>query len=399
MFKVILHKESMKAKTKQKTKSNPVTWRRVTRALVLLVLLLATGVATIPRVAADSANDEIARLKQENAAAKGVVAQLQNQAVSYQDAINRLQAEVNRLQGSINQSLAEQSRLQTEIEKNQLELEHQKEVLGENIRVMYVDGRISTIEMLATSKNLSDFVDKEEYRTVVKNKIQDTLKKINQLQYQLKEQKTQVEGLLAQQQSQQHDIATVRNQQAQLLSYNQAQQADYNNKVKANQSRIDTLIAQQRRANEGFKGGYYFIRVPGAVIPHNPDTNDYLYAGSGFSMSTLSGCGNPDPNTGERDSTDRWGYCTRQCVSYAAWAVERSGRQAPEGWGSANQWLNSAPASWVSRDPQPGDVAILNSGQWGHAMYVERVDGDRIFVSQYNQQLTGRYSTQWREFR
>jgi surface antigen len=47
-------------------------------------------------------------------------------------------------------------------------------------------------------------------------------------------------------------------------------------------------------------------------------------------------------------------------------------------------------------NPKPGDVAISTAGTWGHAMYVEDVSGNQIYVSQYNQQLTGRYSTQWR---
>lgn len=385
---------------KHKTPISLATWRRITAVVFLAIGAVVTiGLSGIPQVAADSVSNEIQRLQRENAANQSIVDRLQDEAGSYQDAINKLQGEINRVQASIDASVAEQTALQTKIDESQRELERQKSVLGENIRVMYVEGRISTIEMLATSKDLSDFVDKEEYRTTVKNKIQETLKQIAILQNQLKDQKTQVEKLLAQQQAQRNEVAAARNQQAKLLSYNKSQQADYNRKASANQARIDELIAQQRRANEGFKGGYYFIRFPGAAAENNPAVNDYPYANAGFSMSTLSGCGNPDPNTGERDSTDRWGYCTRQCVSYAAWAVERSGRTAPRNYGSANEWLNSAPASWVHRDPKPGDVAILNSGRWGHAMYVEKVEGDRIYVSQYNRSLDGRYSTQWREYR
>jgi surface antigen len=68
-------------------------------------------------------------------------------------------------------------------------------------------------------------------------------------------------------------------------------------------------------------------------------------------------------------------------------------------YGSAKNWVNEAPASWIHREPQPGDVGISTGGTWGHAFYVESVEGNRMYVSQYNQQLTGRYSTQWRTFR
>ena len=96
------------------------------------------------------------------------------------------------------------------------------------------------------------------------------------------------------------------------------------------------------------------------------------------------------------DWQDAWGYCTRQCVSYAAWAVERSGRVAPRFYGSAKYWVDAAPASWIHLDPLPGDVAISVSGYWGHAMYVEEVSGNKIHVSEYNNHLTGRYdNTRW----
>jgi surface antigen len=88
-------------------------------------------------------------------------------------------------------------------------------------------------------------------------------------------------------------------------------------------------------------------------------------------------------------------------VSYAAWAVERSGRKAPSYYGDAKSWVRAAMNDGVpvyTSSPQPGDVAISTAGAWGHAMYVEAVNGNQIYVSQYNQQLSGQYSTQWRTF-
>jgi surface antigen len=70
-------------------------------------------------------------------------------------------------------------------------------------------------------------------------------------------------------------------------------------------------------------------------------------------------------------------------------------------YGNAKNWVYAARRDGVPiySDPQPGDVAISTHGTWGHAMYVEAVSGDQIYVSQYNQHLTGEYSTQWRTYR
>lgn len=388
MFKVRIHERNMKQHVKQKS----VGLKKLAMLSILaLATVLTAGSFIVPPAQADPIDDEIRQLQQQNANNKNVVAQLQNQAVSYKDAITRLQSQINILQGQIDTNIAKQAELQATIEANQRELERQRSILGENIRVMYVEGRISTIEMLATSKNLSDFVDKEEYRTAIKNKIQNTLKKIADLQNQLKEQKLQVERLLAEQQAQQAQLTGARAEQARMLNYNQSQQSTYNQQTKANQAKIDRLIAEQARAID-MSASYYFLRFPGDV--NDAFGDDYPYANSGFSMSTAPGCN-------DNDGPDRWGYCTRQCVSWTAWAVERSGRHAPKYYGDAKNWVAAAKRDGVfitTSSPQAGDVAISTAGRWGHAMYVEKVDGDRIYVSQYNRNLTGRYSTEWRTF-
>jgi peptidoglycan hydrolase CwlO-like protein len=369
------------------------TQRKVLAGSLVLISLVVAGFSLIPHAQASIA-DEIQRLQNENAQNEDIVAQLEDQATSYQDAIAQLQARINIVQTQIDLNTAKQRKIEANIKANEAELARQRKVLGENIRVMYVEGQISTIEMLATSKNLSDFVDKEEYRTAVKNKIQETLQEIATLQNQLKEQKVQVERLLVDQQKKRSQLANARAEQSRLLSFNQSEQSKYNDRTAANNDRIQELIAAQRRANNSTDGGYYFLRFEGAIRDFNPSR--YPYRNAGFSMQP----GPCSTNDSWPDKPDRWGYCTRQCVSYAAWAVEASGREAPMYYGNAKEWVSAAynDGVTVSRIPQPGDVAISTSGYWGHAMYVEKVEASRIYVSQYNAGLDGRFSYQWRNY-
>jgi peptidoglycan DL-endopeptidase CwlO len=360
---------------------------------ILLLVGCATAVA-VPHVRAISADDEIRTLQDENNNNQNIVAKLRNEAVSYADAITRLQSQINIMQGQINDNQAKQVSLEAQIVEAQAELARQRGVLGEAIKTSYVDGQITTIEMLATSKNLSDFVDKEEYHTAVESKIQSTLVKITKLQNEMKLKKAEIEALLVEQHKQQAQLADSRAEQTRLLTLNQDEQSTFNQKTKENQARIDYLVEQQRAAIQTITpGATYFLRFPGSVRSHNMAVNDYPYANAGFSMSTAPGCN-------DNDGPDEWGYCTRQCVSYAAWAVQRSGREAPKYYGDAKSWINAARRSGVSvySTPQPGDVAITTSGPWGHAMYVEQVSGNQILVSQYNAAMNGQYSTQWRTY-
>ena len=371
--------------------------KKITAALAIFLAAFMAVAFTIlpPSAIADSISEQINALQQENANNRAAVANLKDQAVSYQDAITRLQSEINILEGSIRENQAAKSSLEKQIADNQKELDRQKAVLGDSIRVMYVEGQITTVEMLLTSKDFSHFIDRQAYHNNLKNKIQETVEKIQTLQQELKAQEARVAALLAEQRTQQAQLDQNRSEQQSMLNYNKAQQADFNAKTAANQARINDLIAQQRRMNESLpSSGYYFIRFPGKVKDHNYNIDDYPYKNDGFSMSTAPGC-----NDG--DGPDEWGYCTRQCVSYTAWAVERSGRAAPRYYGSAKYWVNAARNRGIPvyTTPEPGDVAISTAGPWGHAMYVEDVSGDQILVSQYNQRLDGKYSTQWRTYR
>lgn len=392
---MLVFRHRMKHKKAFTTKKNRLNFSRQT-AMFASIMLIIGMIAGVPIVRADTLQEQISRLQQENSNNQNIVASLQSQAVSYEDAINQLQAQISQLQGKIDENTSLQTSLQNQIVAAQAELDQQKKVLGENIKAMYLEGDISTIEMLATSKDLSDYFDKQQYREVVRAKIKNTLDKITVLKAQLKDQKEAVERLLKSQQEQQTQLASARSEQNNLLAYNQQQQSDYNQRTKNNQSRINDLIAQQRRLNDS-NASFYFLRFPGAVNSHNTAVDDYPYRDAGFSMQ-LGPCSNSD---GWPDSPDQWGYCTRQCVSYTAWAVQRSGRDAPRYYGNAKDWVTAAYNSNIpvyTSNPQPGDVAISTAGAWGHAMYVEAVNGNQILVSQYNQQLTGAYSTQWRTY-
>lgn len=359
----------------------------------LIVVIFAASAMSSGFVSADSYNDQIRALQQENVNNQAIVAQLQQSATSYQDAINRLQSQISILQTQIADSQARQNDLTIQILQQQVELQKQRSVLGESIRATYTDDQMTTIEMLASSRDLGEFVDKETYRNAVQQQIQDTMSRISKLQAELNAKKQEVDALLAQQQEQQTQLDASKNEQANLLAMNKNEQAAYNQKTQENKAKIASLIAAQVAANDT-NSAYYFLRFPGTISPHNYNIDDYPYANAGFGMSTGPGCV-------DNDGPDRWGYCTRQCVSYTAWAVERSGRRAPKYYGSAKYWVAAAMRDGVpvyTSNPQPGDVAISTAGTWGHAMYVEKVDGNRILVSQYNQQLTGRYSTQWRVY-
>lgn len=347
-----------------------------------LVALVVTGGVFGALVHADTLQQQIDSLSAQNAQNQGALNSLQVQAASYQDAINQLQVQISAIQAAIAASQAKQADLENQIQVAQAKLDFQKKALAQDLKAIYVGGQMSTVEMLASSKSLSDFIDAATYRNAIQNKIQSTLDQIAALQNQLREQKAQVEALLADQKTQESQLSSAQAQQQQLLAMNEGQQASYNQQIASNSAKIADLRRQQALLNSSYNIGNFH---------GDPSNGGYPSAWA---------------NAPQDSMIDDWGMYNRECVSYTAYRVHQdylAGRDSRDmpwwgGVGNANQWDDNARAAGIPVDtnPTPGSIAISNAGYWGHAMYVEAVNGNEIYVQQYNQQLTGQYSEGWR---
>lgn len=336
---------------------------------VLTLSLIAGGLAR-----ADQFDEQIKALQQQNDTHQVAVNQLAAEAASYQDAIDKLSAQINNLRQAILDNQRQSNELQKQIEEQQVELTRQRRVLGESIKTMYLEGEISTLEILAASKDLSEFVDRQQYRNSVQSKIKATVEKITQLKLQLEEKQRQIQVLIKEQESQQARLGADQNQQNEMLAYTEGQKSAYNQQIKNNQTKISDLRRAQAIENARLFGGGQIIQTSRCdIYPQN-------------------WCNAPMDSI-----VDTWGMYNRECVSWTAYRVAASGRYMPYwgGHGNANQWDDNAIAAGipVDRNPRVGDVGISNSGYYGHSVYVEAVNGDgTIAVSQFNHDWNGTYS-------
>jgi peptidoglycan hydrolase CwlO-like protein len=326
-------------------------------------------------VRADQFDAQIQALRDQNANSQAASNQLQVQASSYQDAINKLQAQINALQNAIADNQRRVEELKAQIAQAQADLEHQKVVLGQNIKAMYLEGKISTLEILASSNDISEFVNKEEYRSSVQDKVKTTMDKITALKQQLQTQQQQLEGVIKDLQTQSVALSSNQAQQNQLLAYTEGQKSAYDQQIQNNNSQIVALRAAQLAANRSL-GGRAVAGDPGhGGYPANLD------------------------RAAQDSLVDPWGMFNRECVSYTAWKTYQTFGYMPYwgGVGNANEWPGDARAAGIPTGsiPKVHSVAISMGGAFGHAMWVEAVSGSMIYVSQYNYDLAGHYSEMW----
>ncbi len=310
----------LKRKQKKSMKSK-VFNLSVHKFCLLIVGVFLLSAVLVPFVSADRYSDEIRELEQRNEQREQHVDELLVLANSIQEAVSELEAHIARLQAKIIENKARSADLKIQITEAEIELAHQKDVLGQNIKAMYLENEISTLEMLATSKDLSQFVDKQQYRDVVKSKIKAQVDAITELRLQLQAQKEEVESLIKQDEELRSQIAQQKAEQNRLLQLNQAEQSDFNQKIANDNQKIKELRAAQAAmyaainnrtykaapagpvsggdiigtvGNTGLSSGAHLhleVRVGGRTTNPNPYIRNYPVNGAGVNQPY----GWPDP--------------------------------------------------------------------------------------------------------
>lgn len=340
---------------------------------MVIVSLLCSSTVRVNAATSGQLRSQIEQLQALIDANAAKAKELATQADSLKKTIAGLDVQINQAQAQIDLTAAKIAELQEKLDQTQKELDRQKDLLKASMRMLYKKGGASPLELLAASDSFSSFINDQEYLERLKTGIQSSTEAVIALKQQIQEQKIEQENLIKLQEEQKRALDATRADRQAVLDKTQGDEQAY-------RDMMSQQIAQQKEVNRQL-----FLQIQ--LERGDSNKGGYPYANWPFSMQ--------GPGCPSGDGPDRWGYCTRQCVSYAAWAVERSGRRAPYGYGDANMWVSAARSDGISVDttPRAGDVAIYTGGTWGHAQYVEAVYGDGTMrISQFNAMLDGDYS-------
>ncbi len=384
-----------------KSRSATPVLRRLTTKIILVsfaVLMCATlPMTSMQSVFADQWDAQISNL--------------QAKADAYQAEANKLRAKSNTLQNKLDQINAQKAaieakiatnniklkKLKVTIRANEIKLKESQDVLGEMLANLYVDDDISSLEILASSESIGDYVDKQEYRSSVRDQLNDTIVEVKEIKAKLENDKESVEKVLANLKQQDKQLRAVQAEQQYLVNKTRGEEAAYQSLVQKAKSQLQSVRAQQQA---------YYASLVSSGGGNSGVVGSFNYWGWSGNKGCSGGypyCNYPG-GTYTSYAVDQWNLYMRECVSYVAWALKyRFGKnvQPWHGDGNAYEWPWSAPkwsGAWRVYSPKPGDVVVLpQSGAFapvGHVMIVESVqaNGD-MFVSQYNFYGTGDYST------
>ncbi len=103
-----------------------------------------------------------------------------------------------------------------------------------------------------------------------------------------------------------------------------------------------------------------------------------------------------------QDGVDPWGFYKGECTSFAAWTIKSrlgisgfSNYYKGAHFGDAHLWDDAARQVGIPvySTPRAGDIAVRNSGTWGHVAFVTKVNSNGTFeVDEYNHETHHAYS-------
>ncbi len=349
-----------------------------TLIIAIAMLLAVVGpISMVQTVHADIYDNRISALQAEIDGYQAQAAQLASQAATLQNELDSITAQKNAIQAQIDLSQAKYDQLVADIAANQKKLEDQQDVLTSIVSLMVSEEQVTPIEMLASSSSVGDYITRQDQLTATSSQLQSSIDTVNKVKAELTQQKVEVGQVLTDQQAQRATLAQKEADQAQLVAATQNQESAYQSLISSKNAEIAAQRANQAAAN--------------AAAARTYNANNLTSGGSACGGYPALWC-----NSAQDSMVDYWGMLNRECVSYTAWKVAASGRHMPYwgGHGNANQWPASARADGIATGstPQVGAVAILMSGYYGHAMYVERVNSNgTVHVSQMNWLVNGQW--------
>lgn len=370
-----------KMESMKKRSTTPASKSFVMRGSLLAIAILMVASAPVAflgnQAGARDYAAEISAVERQIARYNAEAARLSAEADTLQNKVAQLNSEKAAIQAKVDLSQKRYDQLVVDIKNTEKEIAKNQRVLGKTMADMYVDDDISPLEMLASSNNIADYVDKQTQRSSVRDSLSETIDEVKRLKKELETQKAKVKSTL-------DDLTNTRN----MLAAKQAEQQRLLNNTRGQEATYQKLSAEGRAKRQELERlqqieiARRYASAAGTAVAGDPGRGGY--------PNNLANSNYYNP------VVDPWGMYSRQCVSYTAWKVYQKNGYMPYwgGVGNANQWPGNADRAGIPRGstPRAGSVGVIMAGQYGHVVWVESVNSDgTINISQYNELNAGGY--------
>lgn len=189
---------------------------------------------------------------------------------SLSEKLNKIIADMESTQNQLSEKEKEIEQVENELIQAKVDANTQYESMKTRIKFMYESGGVQFVEMLMTSENMGDFLNKAEYVAKISEydrqeliRYQDTVKQVEEKEEQVQQEYEELNTLQTQLISQQTEVQ-------EMISSNEAKIADIQKQIDENAATLSELKAaaeeQARLQSEAASGNNYIAPSGGGTV-------------------------------------------------------------------------------------------------------------------------------------
>lgn len=224
--------------------------------LIVIIIFSSVNVFAVSSEYQDAANKkteaegELEDVQSAKSQALQEIATLEESITKVENEIAQLDTKINNLTTSINEKTKQ-------IEEKQKEYEKKEETLKQRMVVLYEGGQTSYLEILLTSKSITDFISKyyimseiAEADTEVLNEIESTKKEIEETKTKLEEEKKEIDATKAEKKEKNKQLLASKNEKQSKIDSLTEEEKELQSEIDEYKSTMKKIAELERKAQE-----------------------------------------------------------------------------------------------------------------------------------------------------
>lgn len=245
--------------------------QNLTRSIIFTVVAFFMAVSLFPQSTAATTRQQLKeesdRLQQEISDSKQKLGDLSDKKDTLNNRLDSIAAEITKVKSEISLTNNNIEQTAEDIEQTKKDLKRNKELAQENAVTLYKNGDPSSIEILFSSDNFSDFINKQEYLYSAKERLSDIHKETSALKEELSDKQAKNKRLRSKLEGQRAVLNNNRQEQESLLAQTKGEEKKYQEKVQEDRAAYEQAEQKLNEIADCVSGGGTWSDSGGCAFP------------------------------------------------------------------------------------------------------------------------------------